>query len=57
MNCIVLKGVTIGDNSIIVAGSVVINDIPPNVLAAGNPAKVKKWYLKEQTKDKNCSIV
>ena len=42
INSIVLKGVTIGDNSIIGAGSVVINDIPANVLAAGNPAVVRK---------------
>ena len=40
--CIILKGVNIGDNSIIAAGSVVLNDIPANVLAAGNPAIVKK---------------
>lgn len=40
--CIILKGVTIGNNSIIAAGSVVLTDIPANVLAAGNPAKVKK---------------
>lgn len=39
---IILKGVTIGNNSIIAAGSVVIDDIPANVIAAGNPAKVKK---------------
>ncbi len=38
--CIVLPGVTIGDNSIISAGSVVTEDIPPNCIAAGNPAKV-----------------
>jgi len=35
---IVCKGVTIGDNSIVGAGSVVTRDIPPNVIAAGNPA-------------------
>ena len=39
---IILKGVTIGDNSIIAAGSVVVNDIPENVIAGGNPAIVKK---------------
>jgi acetyltransferase-like isoleucine patch superfamily enzyme len=39
---IILKGVKIGNNSIIAAGSVVVNDIPANVIAAGNPAKVKK---------------
>lgn len=39
---IILKGVTIGDNSIIAAGAVVVKDIPENVMAAGNPAKVIK---------------
>ena len=38
--CIVLGGVTIGEGSIIGAGSVVTRDIPPNVFAAGNPCKV-----------------
>jgi acetyltransferase-like isoleucine patch superfamily enzyme len=38
----VLKGVTIGKNSVIGAGSVVVSDIPENVIAAGNPAKVIK---------------
>lgn len=42
LNCTILKGVTIGENSIIGAGSVVVNDIPPHVLARGNPAKVIK---------------
>ena len=35
----VCKGVTIGENSVIGAGSVVTKDIPANVVAAGNPAK------------------
>jgi acetyltransferase-like isoleucine patch superfamily enzyme len=38
----VCKGVTIGANSIIGAGSVVVRDIPSNVVAAGNPADVLK---------------
>ncbi|UED88290.1 sugar O-acetyltransferase [Streptomyces profundus] len=37
---IVLPGVTIGDNSVIGAGAVVTKDIPADVLALGNPAKV-----------------
>lgn len=37
---IVLKGVTIGRGSVIGAGSVVTRDIPPGVIAAGNPARV-----------------
>jgi len=39
---IICKGVTIGKNSIIGAGSVVTSDIPANVIAAGNPAKIIK---------------
>lgn len=39
---IILKGVTIGDNSVIGAGSVVVKNIPENVVAVGNPAKVVK---------------
>lgn len=42
MHCLILKGVTIGANSVIAAGSVVTRDVPPNVIAAGNPARVVK---------------
>jgi len=37
---IVLRGATIGDRSVIGAGSVVTGDIPPGVVAAGNPCRV-----------------
>ncbi len=40
VNSIILPNVTIGRNCIIGAGSVVTKDIPPNSIAAGNPAKV-----------------
>ncbi len=40
INSIILKGVTIGRNSVIGAGSVVTGNIPKNSIAAGNPAKV-----------------
>lgn len=39
-NCCILPGVTIGDNTIIGAGSIVTKDIPANVIAAGNPCRV-----------------
>ena len=42
LNVVVLKGVTIGKNSLIGANSVVTKDIPANVIAVGNPCKVIK---------------
>lgn len=44
MGVMVLKGVTIGDNAVIAAGSVVIRDVPPNCMVAGNPAVIKKRF-------------
>ncbi len=41
-SAIVCKGVTIGANSIVGAGAVVVNSVPPNVIVAGNPARVVK---------------
>jgi len=37
---IICPGVTIGENSVIGAGSVVTKDVPANILAAGNPCRV-----------------
>ncbi len=44
---IVLPGVTIGDNSIIAAGSVVTHNVAPNVIVAGTPAKVLRQITEE----------
>lgn len=52
---IVLPGITIGDNSVVGAGSVVTKDIPANVIAVGNPCKVlrpigecdREYYFKD----------
>ncbi len=41
-SAIICKGVTIGENSIIGAGSVVVSDVPALCVAAGNPAKIVK---------------
>jgi acetyltransferase-like isoleucine patch superfamily enzyme len=40
MNAVLLKGVTVGENSVIAAGAVVTKPVPPNVVVAGNPAVV-----------------
>jgi acetyltransferase-like isoleucine patch superfamily enzyme len=36
----VISGVSIGDSSVVAAGSVVVNDVPPNTIVSGNPARV-----------------
>ena len=43
----ILKGVTVGDNSIIAANSVVIKDVPANAIVAGNPARIVKVLSQE----------
>lgn len=49
----VLPGVTIGDNSVIAAGSVVNKSIPSNVLAAGNPCRVIREITEEDKRKYN----
>lgn len=44
----VLKGVTIGENSIVAANTVVTKDVPANVVVAGNPAKIVKQLDPDQ---------
>ena len=56
---IVLQGVTIGDNTVVGAGSVVTKDLPSNVLAVGTPARVlreigdhdRAFYFKDRQID------
>lgn len=51
---IILPGVSIGDNSIIGAGSVVTKSIPKDSIAVGNPAKVIKKYNFETNEWERC---
>jgi galactoside O-acetyltransferase len=56
---LILPGVTIGDNTVIGAGSVVTKDIPANVVAVGNPCRVlrpigdrdRQYYFKDKPID------
>lgn len=47
----IVPGVTIGDNTVIGAGSVVVKDIPSNVLAVGNPCKPIRTITPEEKKE------
>ena len=55
-NAVILPGITIGDNSVIGAGSVVTHDIPADCVAVGNPCRVmrritdrdKEYYFRDR---------
>ena len=44
VNSVILRDVTIGNYSIVGAGSVVTKDVPPNVVVAGNPARIIRKF-------------
>jgi acetyltransferase-like isoleucine patch superfamily enzyme len=46
--CVILPGVTIGEESMVGAGSVVTHDVPPGVLAVGSPARVLRDLTDEE---------
>jgi acetyltransferase-like isoleucine patch superfamily enzyme len=43
----ILQGVTVGENSVVAAGSVVSKDVPDNVIVGGAPSKIIKEILKQ----------
>ena len=47
-NSVILKGITIGEGSVVAAGSVVTKDIPKKVVVGGNPARVIKNYKRRE---------
>ncbi len=46
-----LCGITVGENAIVGAGSVVTKDVPPNTVVAGNPARPMRKLAKEEATD------
>lgn len=56
---VILPGITIGDNTVVGAGSIVTKDLPPNVVAVGNPCRVlreigerdREFYFKDRRID------
>jgi len=55
--CIVLPGVTIGDNCMVGAGSVISEDLPSNSICAGNPAKKIRDFKDEELERFQSQIV
>ena len=47
-NATILGGITIGENALVGAGSVVTKDVPPNTIVAGNPAKIIKEITEKE---------
>ena len=54
-NAVVIEGCTVGKNSVVAAGAVVIEDVPANVVVAGCPAKIIK-NIDEKTKSKTALV-
>lgn len=50
-----LGGITIGENAMVGAGSVVTKDVPPNAIVAGNPARILKKPSKENANQSTVS--
>lgn len=44
----VMPGVTVGENSVVGAGAIVTKDVPPNVVVAGNPARIVREITAEE---------
>lgn len=42
-NATILAGLTIGENSLVGAGAVVVSDVPPNAIVIGNPARLMRY--------------
>ncbi len=54
-NAVIVEGVHIGKNAVVAAGAVVLEDVPDNAVAAGNPARIVK-YRDEKTDGKTALV-
>lgn len=54
-NAVVIEGIRIGQGAVIAAGAIVIDDVPPNAVVAGMPAKIVK-YKDAQTELKTLTV-
>lgn len=52
----IMGGVHIGDGAVIAAGSVVVSDVPPYAIAAGNPARVVRYRFSRRTVERMLRI-
>jgi tetrahydrodipicolinate N-acetyltransferase len=50
-NAVILEGIRVGKGSVVAAGAIVIEDVPPNVVVAGTPARIIK-QIDEKTRSK-----
>ena len=55
-NCLILSGVKIGQGAVIAAGSVVVKDVEPYSVVAGNPAKIIKYRFSDEVIKKLLNI-
>ena len=49
-NCIIMRGVEIGDGAVVAAGSIVTKSVPPYAIVGGNPARFIKWRFPEKVR-------
>jgi acetyltransferase-like isoleucine patch superfamily enzyme len=50
--CTILANITIGENAILGAGSVITKNVPPNTIVAGNPAQILGKIKEQEARDK-----
>jgi acetyltransferase-like isoleucine patch superfamily enzyme len=55
-NVTIMEGVVVGHGAVLAAGAMVVKDVPPYAVVAGNPAKVKKYRFSEQQIERLCEI-